>query len=234
MSDFLTLVQDLQREVGISGVAIPTVLGQTSIREKLVNWIADADIHIQKKHIDWKFLWGEYSQETVVGNATPPVPSDLNVWDQDSFYLDYNTANNRKITPLDYFTWRKGQRQGVKSNAKPSQIVVKPDNSLQFTAPPDGIYTLTADYWKTPTKMVDDTDESAIPDDYRRIIVVQAKLWYAEQQEIETLFDKAYVELNGNSARREMGLLQQLEAKFLIGQEGRTMGQGPQLTVVPE
>jgi len=235
MSDFLTLVQDLQRECGVAGASITTVSGQSGMYGKLVNWIADADIHIQNLRTDWKFLWSQYSVNTSVGTSEPAVPADLNVWDRNSFYLDYSTASHKRLPELDYKKWRDGRGRGVQTNRKPANIVVKPDNQIILTSPPDGIYALTADYWKTPTKMVANTDLSDIPAHFHRIIVVQAKLWYAEEQEIPDVYKSAMVELFGDPREKEkIGLIDQLKANQLPNQERRTMSEGAPINIRPE
>lgn len=232
--DFLTGVQAFQREVGVSGSAIAAVTGQTSMNEKLVNWYADADIHIQSLHWDWNFLWSQFTVSTAEGNTMPTVPSDLSLWDRDSFYLDYTTATHRKLTKIDYIDWRKTYRQGVKTNKKPTSIIVQPDNTIILDPPPDAVYSLTSDYWATPTKMVNNTDTSAIPSSFHRIIVVQAKLWYAEEQEVSDVYQAASLELFGNPRKSITGLLQQLESHELPEQQRRLMAAGEDLTVQVE
>lgn len=235
MADYLTLVQQLQREVGVAGAPITTVASQTGMYSKLVNWIADADEYIQGLHTDWKFLWSEYSISTVVGNAEPTVPSDLNIWDRDAFFLNYTLASNKHLTYMEYSNYRDVYGKGVQTNRKPSFITIKPNNQIVLHSPPDAIYTLTGEYWSTVTKMSDNTDTSAIPANFHRIIVVMAKLWYAEEQEIPDVYNKAYVELYGDpSERKNIGLLGRLEANQLPGQEGRTMGKAPEITIRPE
>lgn len=235
MSNFLTLVQQLQREVGVAGSPITTVLNHTGMYSKLVNWIADADVHVQALKTDWKFLWTEYSVSTIIGIPDPTVPSDLNVWDRDSFYLDYTLASNRKLNYLDYKLWRDALGRGVQINHKPSQIVIKPNNQIILHSVPDAVYALTGEYWVKPTKMVADGDASVIPVNYERVIILQAKLWYAEEQEMPDVYKSAYNEMYGDpQAKKDIGLLGRLKANQLPGQEGRTMGESPNITVRPE
>ena len=235
MPDYLTLVKQLQRECGVAGAAISTVSNQTGMYNKLVQWIADADEYIQSLHIDWKFLWSEYSETTVIGNAEPPIPSDLNIWDRDSFYLDYTLKSQKKLVYKAYKLWRDGQGRGVQINRTPNLIIIKPNNQIILSRPPDDAYALTAEYWVTPTKMVNNTDVSAIPAAFHRIIVLQAKLWYAEEQDMPDVYALAKKELRGDGLRgKDMGLLGRLEALQLPNQEGRTMGESPDITIRPE
>jgi len=233
MSTFLQLAQQLQRDLGVSGTSVSAVTGQTGMLEKLVNWIADADEFIQSLYWDWKFLWSEYSIATVAGNAAPTVPSDLGVWDRESFWLNYTLATKKKLQYMDYYEWRDSLGYGVKTNSKPSYITIKPDNSIILERPPDAAYTLTGEYWKTPTRMTANGDLSAIPAQFHRIIVVQAKLWYAEEEEITTVYQAADKELNGDE-RGNLGLMDKLKSNQLPGQDVRRMAQSPSMTVVAE
>lgn len=231
MSTFLQLVQQLQREAGIAGTAVSAVTSQTGIYEKLVNWVADADIHIQSMRVDWKFLWSEYSVSTTIGNALPASPSDLGIWDKESFYLDYSLSTNRSLKYLDYLEWKKGRGRGVLTNRKPERISIKPDNQLILVNPPDAAYALTGEYWKTPTRLAANSDTSDIPVQFERVIITQAKIWLAEEQEIPYMRDEAIRELNGYGD--DEGLMSRLKAHELVGNEGRIMGNAPDITVVP-
>ncbi|MCK4704844.1 MAG: hypothetical protein KAT90_05155 [Gammaproteobacteria bacterium] len=235
MPDYLTLVKQLQRECGVAGAAISTVTSQTGMYNKLVQWIADADEHLQSLHIDWKFLWSEYSETTVIGIAEPAIPADLNIWDRDSFYLNYSLASNKRLVYKEYKDWRNLMGRGVQTNRKPTNIVIKPNNQIILAKPPDDAYALTAEYWATPTKMVDNIDVSAIPAAFHRIIVLQAKLWYAEEQDMPDVYAIAKKELRGDGLRgKDMGLLGRLESLQLPNQEGRTMGEAPDITIRAE
>lgn len=231
--NYLQLCQQLRREVGTAGSgSIPSaVTSQTGMNEKLVNWIADACYQIESLHWDWNFLWSQFSVATVAGNAEPTVPVDLGVWDEDSFYLNYTLATNKKLSKLDYRQWRATYRQGVQTNRKPSFVVVKPDNQIRLHPAPDDAYTLTADYWARPTRLSANTDEPAIPEQFQRCIVVLAKIYFAEEEEIPSLMQAASMELYGVPGRP--GLLAHLESHELPDQKGRMMGAAPSITVRP-
>lgn len=230
MPDYLTLVQQLQREVGVSGAPITTVAGQTGLAGRLVAWIADSDQYIQSLHWDWNFLWSEYSISTIVGTPNPTVPADLGVWDKESFYLDYTLATHKRLRNMGYKDWRDSAGRGVKTNRKPNYVVVKPDKSIVLEPPPDAIYTLTSDYFAKPTRMASNTDVSLIPAQFHRIIVVQAKLYFAEEQEIAAVFEAAQKELYGDGSKKDPGLISMLESHELQDHERRRM-QGIDLTV---
>ena len=100
-----------------------------------------------------------------------------------SFFLDYTSDDHTNLTPLAYTDYRSSQRQGTQTNSTPSNVIVQPDESIIVYPNPDKSYTITADYWKTPTRMSANTDSSSIPSQYHRIIVSRAKTMWAEREE---------------------------------------------------
>jgi hypothetical protein len=162
----------------------------------------------------------------VIGTAAVAAPADIGTWDTESFYLNYSLATNKKLRVLDYKDWRSKYRQGVKTNSKPDYVAIKPDQSLILESPPDAIYSLTADYWKRPAKMTVNTSTSPIPEEYERVIVARAKMYYAEYEAAPEIMGTAQVEYDD--------LLDKLEAKYLSNQSGRRMSDPGLMVVRPE
>lgn len=226
-STFLQLCQETRRECGISGTGPAAVTNQTGLLEKVVSWVADSDVETQGRWFDWDFLHvSTWSHNTIVGTATVAAPSDLGVWDRESFYLDYSTADHKKLGLIDYKVWRETMRQGVKTNQQPDSVIILPDNSLRLEAPPDDVYSLTADYWKRPYKMAVNIDVSPIPEEYERIIVARAKIFYAEDQGAPEVLMSAQIEFDD--------LLDKLESKYLPSQKARRQADPSMMVVRPE
>jgi hypothetical protein len=154
-STFLELCKAGRRATGITGTGPTTVLNNTGDYEKLVEWVALADQELQSRWFDWDFLHvSTWSTATIIGVPSVIAPSDIGSWDTDSFYLNYTLPTGTKLTSMDYKEWRKTMRQGTQTNQRPTIAVVKPDLSLILQSPPDAVYSLTADYWKRPVKMM--------------------------------------------------------------------------------
>ena len=170
---FLELCQTVRQEVGVSGTGPTTVLNQEGQLKVIIDFVADADFQIQILWDDWDFLWAQYSSTLSTGTAAPATskPTDLGTWDMRSFYLDYTTNNSAFLTPLPYTNWRTDYRQGVATNSLPTYVVVQPDKNIFVDAPPDKAYTITADYWKVPTRMAANTTVSPIPEQFHRVII---------------------------------------------------------------
>lgn len=214
---FLELCQTVRQEVGISGTGPTTVLNQEGQLKVIVDFVAAADSEIQTLWADWNFLWGQYSSTTSSGNRAPATqkPTDLGAWDESSFFLDYTTDDNLALSLLKYTSYRSVQRNGVAVNNQPTHVVVQPDQNIILDPQPDATYTVTADYWKVPTKMTANADVSAIPIQFHRIIVARAKTMWAEREEAP--------EILLASAAEYADLLDKLEAHSLPNQSGRRM-----------
>lgn len=211
----------------MSGSGPAAVTSQTGVLEKIVNWVAESDKETQGRWFDWDFLHvSTWTHSTAIGTAAVSAPADLGVWDRESFYLDATTDNHKRLTVLDYKTWRAELRQGVKTNEQPDSVVILPDQSLKLEAPPDAVYVLSADYWKRPAKMEVNTDTSPIPEEYERIIVARAKIFYGEHYSVAEVLASGQVEYDD--------LLDKLEAKYLPNQMARRQSDPGMMVVIPE
>ena len=225
-STYLSLFQKAKRECGIAGSAPSAVTGQTGNLLKLVDWVADADENIQSKWLDWGYLLTEFEEDTVVGEKDISAPSDHGIWDLDSFFLDPTATTHKKLEELDYFIWRNNQRLGTQTNAKPGLFVVKPDHDIILHNPPDAVYTLTADYYKTPTRMTANGSVSLIPTKFDRLIIAEAKKMWATDEEAWDLYTAA--------EKESIALMNRLESLYLPGREAYTLGNASGMAVTPE
>lgn len=216
MSTFLQLVQQLYRELGLSGTVPTTVVFQTNIRRRAVDWIAEADYETQSKWNDWNFMWAQWSTGTVTGTANYAAPTSPAVgrYDVESFYIDRISDDFQHLSVIPYKDWRRDYRNGVKTNGLPEMFTILPDKSVTLEPPPDSSsYTLTADYWKKPTKMTVDADTSEVPVEFERIIIARAKVMYAEHFKDLEMLQMAGAEY--------ATLLKQLEAAELPDRQDR-------------
>jgi hypothetical protein len=215
-STYLALCQKFRQEVGVSGTGPAAVTSQTGMYAKIVEWIADADEDICSQYLDWGFLWTQWETSTIIGTKDYSAPSDFGMWDEESFYLDSTSSTYRQLKIMDYWYWRENHRNGTKTNDKPSFVVIRPDKAIIIESPPDAVYTLTADYYKTETRMTVNTDTSPIPSKFDRIIIARAKIYYAEHEDAPEVMNGAVNEYRD--------LMNRLESLYLPGQQARTMG----------
>lgn len=199
MADYLSLVQLLHDESGAAGVAPTTVVSQTGEAKRLVNWVRRADLQIQNKWINWKFLRAEFTtgNQTSDGVATLSKPATLKTWDLATFRIIYpgETVEN----PLEAVEYEDRKGDVFDTTTGPPQVVIiMPDNSLRFEQVPDGIYTILADFYVKPTQLAVNTDISVIPEEqHETAILGRALMYYANHEnapEAKTQGQELYAE----------------------------------------
>ena len=222
---FLELCNKVRQECEIPG-AMTSTINQTGIFQKVVTWAADADNVIQTKWFDWNFLWKQWSEPTIVSTANYVAPTDLNQWDKESIFLDYATATFTQLKEIKYKDWRKGQRNGVLVNDRPANFIRLPDKSLTLSPVPNGIYMLSADYFKQPARLTDNADTSDIPAQFEQAIIELAKTFYAEDQGSQAILENSNIKFEY--------WLGQLEKAELPDNDDRGMINHADLVVRPE
>lgn len=225
---YIDLCRKLREEVGLSGDSTPAaVTGQTGQMARVVNFVADADENIQKMHADWEFMWAQFSTTTSSGSRDPATtkPTNIGSYDLDSFYLDKTTTSFAKLEFVPYRpNYVNDYAVGSPSNAQPYAFTIQPDDTIKVYPPADATYTLTCDYWKKPTRMTANTDESLIPEPYRRIIVVSAKVMWAQLEDAPEILQPAMLEYQM--------LMDNLERRFLPSKKEQLYSEAPLMNVV--
>jgi hypothetical protein len=228
---FLELCQKTRRECGVQGSNTPTaVTSQSGLLQRIVEWVQDADLWVQRLYPDWSFLWSEHTVDTVSGSASLTQPTDLGVWDTGSFGKDRGTADGMSMTVMDFRTWRSDFY--TKSNEEPSQVVIKPDNTIILPAPADGVYEIYGNYWAKPTKMTGNTDEPLYAEEFQRIIIAKAKMWFFADSEMANLYqieEKEITEINNEYT----GLLDQMRARYLPDNQQLFLNSPEEMVVRP-
>jgi hypothetical protein len=188
---FLELVQALHTDVGAAGNAPAAVTSQRGENARLVKWIQDADWYIQSLFTRWKFLRTAWSHNTVAATYTVTKPAALKQWDFETFMYDES--------PLEVVEYHKVRSEFFDTTitGPPSRIVVMPDKSLRIEPVPDAVYTITADYYATPTRLAANADVSDIPEEFHMAILGRAMILYANYegaQEIKAQGSEIYGE----------------------------------------
>lgn len=198
---YLSLCQRAAVECGVASntpiqTALQTVVGATGSLGRIVNWVSDAWTDIQMAHDDWDWMRASnllgvgLSFPTVAGVASYPLgigPGTVGVtvdnfgkWDRATF-RNYTTAtgflNEMFLDEIPFDTWRDSYMLGAMRTVqtRPVAIAVGPDQSLCLGPPPNGLYTVTGDYFVAPSQMVLDTDVPlGLPQRFFMLIVYYA------------------------------------------------------------
>ena len=223
---FLQQAQELIDELPYAET-LTDVTGNAEEIQRPIDLLARADYQIQNLYLDWKFLWTQHAgTTTVAGDYDIAAPSDLGDYDRDSFCLDRGTANFKQLEWLSYRNWRDTYDVGVRDNAVPDYFTINPDKVIILEPPPIAGKVLTYDYWVAPTRMSAKTDQSAIPERYRRVAIARAKIWWGAQEEAP--------EIQADAQQEYAAILAQLKAAELPGQERQSRAESETFVQVPE
>ena len=196
----LQLCNSLMVECAIPG-PMQTTLNQTGELARVVGWIDQAWNDVQTEHDDWNWmrssvlLGGGASFATVAGQAFYPLGTGAGTsgiqlanfakWAKGTF------RNNTTATgfldeifmdQIPYDAWRDGYMYGAQRTVqtRPMAVAIGPGEEVCVGPPPNGLYTVTGDYFRAPTVMSSDTDTpTGLPAAQHMIIVYRAMWKYA-------------------------------------------------------
>lgn len=204
-------------------LALPTTAGATGSIGRVVNWVGDAWNDVQTMFDDWTWmrssnvLGAGASFSTIAGQATyplgpvstgrPPPPAKVGVavdafgkWDRSTFRC-YPTATGvsgeQYLDDVDFETWRDVYMFGANRSVQTrSQVIaVGPDQSLNLGPPPNGLYTITADYFVAPSVMALDTDvPTGLPTRFHMLLVYLAMVKAAGYESAPELMQRGSTE----------------------------------------
>jgi hypothetical protein len=203
--NYLQLCQRTAIECGVASntaiaTVLPTVVGATGSLGRVCNWVSEAFGDLQMAHDDWDWmrssflLGGGVSFATVAGQAPYPtgtgvgtvglLADSLGKWDRGSFRCQTTGGfqDEMRLDEIPFGDWRNSYMLGADRTVqtRPVVIAVGPDNSLCLGPPPDGLYTVTGDYYRAPADMAADTDTpTGLPPQFHLLIVYMAMQKYA-------------------------------------------------------
>ena len=225
MSDtYLSLVSNFLMETALSGGSAPSTLaGVTGDQQKAAYWINQANLQIQREWRNWDFLWktAEDVALTQDGSVVPGVTElqgandvqIINFIKQKSLaiikggqahfplFQDWNNSNFSHLWTYETQI----------ANDYPSQWSMRPDRLIVVSSPflSDDL-TAKYEYLRKPRPLLVDGDIPLIPDDFTRLIVVSAKIMYAEHEDAP--------EVSAGSHEEYDFLLSEMEAAHLPDQ----------------
>ena len=191
--NYLTLCDTLIKEAGLAEEGILSVTGQKGIKKKVVTWVSNAWVEIQNKR-DWNFLWSESSFATVVDKQSYHPVDDLALdpvlrrWSPYSLIHSTPTGDNKFY--LKYVLWENFDNT-LSSAGTPTQFTIRPDNSIKFNSVPDVIGKVSFEYTRTPQVLTLGTDIPILPIAHTEVILYQAMLYLAAEQDAPELYQDA-------------------------------------------
>lgn len=222
--DFLTLSQRTQLECAITGT-LSSVTTTTSQLARIVQWVNAAWVEIQTRHDDWDWLRSSrllgqgVGFATVAGQSSYPLGTgagtvgveadDFGTWDRETFRVNTTSVGYQDETFLDwipYDSWRDAYMFGAMRSVqtRPVAIAIGPGQSLCLGPPPNALYTVTGDYFRAPSEMVEDTDvPTGLPQQFHMLIVYLAMTKVASYEAAPELLQRGESEFRKLMARLE-------------------------------
>lgn len=169
---FLDLCQRLRAEAGIQGTGPASVIGQTGLYGKLVEWVQVAYSEILRMH-PWSFLWARATPSTTNGVA---LYSNFSITDLGQIYADKffetTTPGRNRIVyrPFDMLD------EAPAASGPPRYFTRRPDGQILLYPTPDAVYALKFDYVRSGHTLSANTDQPLIPDIMLRDAIVYRAL----------------------------------------------------------
>lgn len=207
--NFIQLVQETSRRVGIQGVG-PSAVDVSSYETQIVKAVQDGWMEIQRMRPTWRWM-REHKDFLLTTGKTTYTTSDifgtsprLRNWHKETFYI---TKSGKKSVLLyydyDYYVYR---HINDSVNKQPYEFTIRPqDNALIFESP-DMAYTISCDYQKTPQRLVNETDIPEMPTWFHELIIYKALELYGAGvsfNEINTEYGGHYSILMGQLMREQ-------------------------------
>ena len=206
---YLQLVTDVIVETGLnSGVAPSDVSTAEGDAAKVCYWVRVADLQLQRERIDWDFLWSQPRVALQQDSNVVLTPVDKNVQggtedtDENQWTLLINAIAKTKLAiqnpdgeyyfptfmNWDEFSILYDYNLEPPSNY-PSYWSMRPDRVLMLSNKmEDDGYFCKYEFWRKPLTLRNNNDTSRIPDDFSRLIVLLAKILYAEHEDAPEVY----------------------------------------------
>lgn len=200
---FLDLVNLMKFECGVTGADLLTLSGQSGEMLNLIRWINSAWIDIQSKRQDWPWMRRSCSFTTTAGKAiysqTDCNISDLGTWDRNTFRNYLTVVGQRSEIYMGYTpyeSWRNQYQYGNMrfTQTRPIEVTVTPDFSLGLGPVPLDGYTITGDYYRIPSELIEDSDIPSIPTQFQLAIVYRAMMSYGGMEAASEVYQRGETE----------------------------------------
>ena len=214
---FIELCQRTARECSVTGTGPSTAIAQTGELGRIVNWVAEANMEIERAHPDWMFMRLSTLFGTVAAQANYPfgtgagtcgvTAATFGMWARDSF-RNYPTASGNtaeiEMSYMEYDAWRAVYEFGATRYVQTQPLVVSffpADQSPNVGPYPNGDYTVTGNYFRQPILLAADADIPGLPPQFHMMVVYKAMMYYGAYEGAPEVYDRGEMEFDKNMRR---------------------------------
>ena len=213
--NFLQLAQRLHTESGVQGATHTTVVGQTGMLLKLLNWISTANDDIQNLHpTGWKFLQKAFSFVTTATEQNYTYAEAgityMGEWKTDDVRVYSAAADECELIYEPWDTFRLVYKMGTNraQTNRPTVFSIMYDMSMELWPIPNDTFTINGEYWMAAnTMVVADASAPLFPSQYHMVIVWRALMYYAASVGANELYAHGYNEYSKILRRLEANQL---------------------------
>lgn len=186
--NFLELTQQTASLASIPGFGPVTTVGQTGELARVVTWVRNAWLDIERRHQYWNFKRKDLFFTTTLGQQNYGLvrmgAADLAEYDGDSLRLydaTVGVSSEQFLVEWDYNVFRDLYQFSQQTPGRPTVFAINPaDKDLLLGSIPDsGQYVVRGKYWRQAAGPVDNTSVPAFPEAYHDVIVQRALMKYA-------------------------------------------------------
>ncbi len=239
--NYLDLVTNFIMETALSGGGAPsTVVGLIGDQAKAAYWVKQANAQIQREWRNWDFLWGRVDDATL-GEDSTTIPGVLETQGENEVQI-INFIKQKSLAIMvegsahfpEFQDWNNSDFSRLwtyetqTANNYPAFWSMRPDRVIVVSSPFESAgLTAKYEYLRKPKPLLVDDDVPLVPDDFTRLIVVLAKIMYAEHEDAPEVMEGAQGEYDF--------LLSEMEAAHLPDQGfNRESHSDADLVVTPE
>jgi hypothetical protein len=203
--NYLQLAQRLARKCRVTGTGPVAIAGQNAEYMRILDFVNEAWMEIQRKHTDWRFMRASAQCTTVQAKATYDPVIDFGLTDFGYWALDYQAGDTFRVYDTaagitsetfletwDYDWWRDAYLYGGfrQSLSRPLGVALAPDNSLAFGPIPAAGYTVYGDYYRVPSELVDADDVPTLPAQFHQLIIYAGMKRYGYTEAAPEIYDE--------------------------------------------
>lgn len=182
---------------------------------RIVNWVISAYEMIQMQRPNWNWLRTEFEFNTTANKAdyTPleaGIATRFSQWDVDtinSYRTSVGISNEFELGELLYRKYRSLYLTGPQPAGTPICFSIAPDQKLYLGPKPDGEFTVSGQYWKTPQQLAVDADTPEMPAQFHELIVWQALEAYGLYESAGEVIARAQKNIRFYMGRLELNQL---------------------------
>lgn len=201
--NFLQLARRLKVESARSGAVISDVTTATGDDARLVNWIADQWLELQRRPHGWSWMRRELDGATIIGQrlyAAAELDADVSSF---SRWMP-GATNDYEVTsgdasgkwPLRWLPWEKFRSAfelRESAAAAPRYWSISPEEKLAIGPTPDGIYSINASYYRGPLELTENESlPTGLPAEYHLILVWGALMQVANFDAAPEVYTRAF------------------------------------------